>query len=131
MRHVLDASAAIRIVLGDADRAPLVAALQTSEFVMAPSLFHSEVSNTLWKYVRAGLLDAAGAQARYRDAVDLVDHFEADADLAVAALAAASTHHHPVYDLIYLVLARRHGCDLITADRKLLALWNAGAGALT
>ena len=86
---------------------------------MAPTLFHSEMANTLWKYVRAGMLDKEAAMARYEEAIGLVDTFTPDADLLPEALLAAA---HPVYDLLYLTLARRHGGSLLTVDRKLAAL---------
>jgi len=89
---------------------------------LAPSLFHSEVGNTLWKYVRAGPLDRRAATERYEEAAGLVNSFLPDKELVTKALAAAVRHGHPLYDLLYVILARRHDCKLITEDRKLAAL---------
>ncbi len=44
-----------------------------------------------------------------------------DADLARTALAIAIELDHPVYDCIYLALARRRGAPLVTLDRRLTA----------
>lgn len=122
MRVVLDASAAANVVLRT-ERAPsIIAHLERSALVIAPMLFHSEIANTLWKYARAGALEKEVALERYEEAAGLVDAFEADEHLATEALSAAIRHGHPVYGLLYVVLARRYGCKLLTEDRKLAAL---------
>ena len=55
-------------------------------------------------------------------AVDLVDHIEPDRTLLPEALALATHLDHPVYDCLYLVLARREVALLLSADRRLLEL---------
>ncbi|MDL1952047.1 type II toxin-antitoxin system VapC family toxin, partial [Acidobacteria bacterium ACD] len=45
-----------------------------------------------------------------------------DHELAVEALSEASRYGHPVYDLLYAVLARREGCKVLTFDRRLTSL---------
>jgi len=122
MRAVLDASAAVNVVLRT-ERAPLlIERLERSALVIAPTLFHGEVANMLWKYVRAGVLDRDTALTRYEEATGLVDSFEPDEHLTTEALSTAVLHGHPVYDLLYVVLARRYGCKVLTEDRKLVAL---------
>lgn len=122
MRTVLDASAAANIILRT-DLAPaLIEKLKQSHLVIAPTLFHSEIANTLWKYVRFGELDKDTALARYAEAIGLVDIFEADEQLATEALSAAIRYNHPVYDTLYAILARRHSCTVLTVDKKLIAL---------
>lgn len=122
MRVVLDASAAVKLVMRTERAAAIIAYLERSSLVLAPSLFHSEVGNTLWKYVRAGALDRHAATERYEEAVCVVDSFVPDEELLTEALSAAVRHDHPVYDLLYVILARRYDCRLITEDRKLAAL---------
>jgi predicted nucleic acid-binding protein len=122
MRLVLDASAAVHVVMRTDQAAGLIGALEGGEIVLAPSLFHSEVSNTLWKYVRAGVIDKQTALTRLEEARGLVDTFELDEQLATEALSQAILHDHPVYDLLYVVLAMRFGARLLSADGKLLKL---------
>jgi len=122
MRIVLDASAAANIILRT-DLAPaLIERLGQGQLVIAPSLFHSEIANTLWKYVRCGDLSKDTALARYAEAIGLVDAFEADEALATEALSAVIRYNHPVYDLLYVILARRHGCRVLTVDKRLINL---------
>ncbi len=90
--------------------------------VTAPSVFSSEVANALWKYVQAGTIPIETAIGRYEEAVSLVDDFTPDTELVTEALAEAARRGHPVYDLLYAVLARRHGCAIVTLDKRLKAL---------
>jgi predicted nucleic acid-binding protein len=80
------------------------------------------VANTLWKYARAGHLSPALATARLNDALALIDRFEEDQMLAIEALAEAIRNQHPVYDLVYISLARRLGAVLLTVDKRLADL---------
>lgn len=122
MRLVLDTSAAANIVLGTAEGLRLATVLDQADWVIAPSLFHSEMGNTLWKSVRFGSLAQDTALALYEDAVALVDEFVADQSLIIQSIAAAVRHQHPVYDMIFVTLAQRYGCRLLTTDQRLQAL---------
>ena len=122
MRTVLDASAAANVVLRTRLALSLIEKLGRSELVIAPTIFHSEIANTLWKYARAGELSKDAALVCYEEAIGLVDAFEADETLTTEALSTAIRYSHSVYDLLYLILARRHGCKVLTVDNKLLAL---------
>jgi predicted nucleic acid-binding protein len=122
MRAVLDASAAVNVVMRTARSADFIESLENSQLVVAPALFHGEVANTLWKYVRAGLLDRQTAHTRLEEACGLVDAFEPDEALVAEALSLAIVHDHPVYDLLYIVTALRYGARLLSADARLLKL---------
>lgn len=50
---------------------------------------------------------------------DLVDDWTPIHPLAPAALEIAAVHEHPVYDMLYAILARRLGATVVTRDRKL------------
>ena len=56
------------------------------------------------------------------EALDLVDLLVPDRDLVEEALVAAARYRHPVYDLLYAVLARRHGAAVRTLDERLRSL---------
>lgn len=119
MRVVLDASAAVRIVLGSEQAPPLLQALDDATIVIAPGLFVAEVANALWKYHRAGHLSLNDTLERYQEAAGLIDESMPDRDLADEALAEACRWGHPVYDLLYAVLARRVGGCVLTLDDRL------------
>ena len=97
-------------------------ALASADLVLAPELMLTEVANALWRLQRAGQLEGAGLQQRLERAVALVDHIEPDRTLQAEALALATHLDHPVYDCLYLVLARQEVAALLRADQRLLKL---------
>ncbi|MBD2551390.1 type II toxin-antitoxin system VapC family toxin [Microcystis elabens FACHB-917] len=119
---VLDASAAVRLTLGDAAASGPVESIRTATLVLAPELMLTEVANTLWKLQRADQLAGLNPQQLLLDARELVDRVEPDRHLQAEALALACHMNHPVYDCLYLALARREAATLVSADRRLNAL---------
>lgn len=120
--YVLDASAAIRVITGDPVASQWLDPLEHAPLVLAPELMLSEVANTLWTLQRSGNLNRLDPQALLVDARDLVDQIEPDRHLQVEALALACHLDHPVYDCLYLALARREAALLLTADQRLQRL---------
>ena len=120
--RVLDASAVVRIIEGSPQTAAFQQAVLDAELVLAPELMLTEVSNALWRLQRAGQLQVEGLQQCLSRGAALVDHIEPDRHLQVEALALACHLDHPVYDCLYLALARREAAVLLTADEKLMAL---------
>src|SRR5664280_2252658 len=108
MITVLDASAAVAIAMNLPESAKFQSNIGSSDIIIAPDLFVAEVSNSLWKYVKAGVLDLEQGDCALERAVGLVDTFEPSLVLYREAYALSVDHLHPVYDALYLVLARRH-----------------------
>lgn len=119
---VLDASAAVRLILGDPTASELADQIGDAPLVLAPELMLTEVANALWKLARSDQLKGLDPQLLLADARDLVDRVEPDRQLQVEALALACHLNHPVYDCLYLALARREAATLISSDRRLVAL---------
>lgn len=99
-----------------------LAQIEHAPMVLAPELMLSEVANTLWKLHRTDNLGGLDPQGLLADARDLVDQIEPDRHLQVEALALACHLNHPVYDCLYLALARREAAQLLTADQRLQKL---------
>jgi predicted nucleic acid-binding protein len=118
-RIVLDASAALEAVLLGPRAEAIADALEQASVVLVPGVFHSEVANALWKYVRVETLELQEAVGRFETATSLTDRTVPDADLAEEALVAAASTDHPVYDMLYAVLARRFGCTVCTLVTRL------------
>jgi len=121
-RVVLDASAALRVVLASPGIEEALETLERASLVLAPSLFASETANALWKLGSKGLLPPEALAERWEMAMALPTRLCPYHELAVEALSEASRHGHPVYDLLYAVLARREGCRVLTFDRRLISL---------
>ncbi len=122
MITVLDASAAVAIAMNLPESTRFQPQIETSDLVIAPDLFVAEVSNAIWKYVKAGVIDSEQGDRVLERAVGLVDQFEPGLALYREAYALSVDHLHPVYDAFYLILARRHNGVLATLDRRLADL---------
>lgn len=119
---VLDASAAVRLICHDPLAAGWAQQLTEASLVLAPDLMLTEVANALWKLQRSNNLAGIDPQQLLVVARDLVDQVEPDRELQVEALALACHFDHPVYDCLYLALARREAARILTADRRLQRL---------
>lgn len=120
-RAVLDASAALHVVRGLPAAVHLLDLLADTAQVLAPDLYSCEVANALWKYVTYESMPPEEAGELLHEARNLVDSKVPNDELAEEALVAATTYGHPAYDMLYAVLARRHGAPVLTMDRRLVA----------
>jgi predicted nucleic acid-binding protein len=122
VKVVLDASAALAAVLGQPSAAAVLDVLADAAVVIAPELFSAEVTSGLWKYVAAGQLTVDTAAERLAEALKLVDQYHPMSGLAQEVLREASARRHSVYDVCYVVLARREGAAVVTIDGRLRKL---------
>ena len=116
---VCDASAMIRMVLGDSMGRALSDALDFEDRICAPDLFAFEVTNVFWKYAQVEELTLEQAQELLRVALEAVDLYVPAGDLFEEVLPESVRLGHAAYDVFYLVLARRLGATLATCDRRL------------
>jgi len=72
---VLDASAAVEIVLNKADSHRFKELLMQSELVLAPDTFPSEITNTFWKYALYSGLPGEKCEKGIDYCIDLVDDY--------------------------------------------------------
>lgn len=119
MAVVLDASAATQIAMGSESGLALQSFFLYDEEVFAPDFLQLECANAFWKYVRAGELTMQEAQDYFNDSKALVTRFIRQNDLMSEVLLESARLKHPVYDVVYLVLARRLCATLATLDRRL------------
>ena len=122
MKVVLDASASVELVM-NLDRATEIEnVLSRADTVIAPDIYISEIANIFWKYVSFYKLDYEYCLESLDNALQLIDNLYETKDLVVEAFAESYKRKHPVYDLMYMVLARRTGSLLLTIDGKLKEL---------
>ncbi len=122
MMIVMDASAAVDFVLHPLERDDVTQCLSDADWVQAPTLFVSEVANVFWKYHAFNKLPLEQAEQCMELALELPDSLADDRELYIEAFAMACRTGHPVYDMLYLVLARRNNALLLTRDRTLKRL---------
>ncbi|HIT45360.1 MAG TPA: type II toxin-antitoxin system VapC family toxin [Candidatus Aphodovivens excrementavium] len=119
---VLDCSAAVEIARETDMGRGFAGLILQGETIIASDLFRAEVRNTMWKYVRAGMMPEEEARGTIEDALALVDEFVPLSENANEAFAEAVRQNHSVYDMFYLTLVRRNDATLFSADKKLAAL---------
>lgn len=115
---VVDASVVVKWFLPEAlTEAALRVAGRDYEFV-APDLLGAEVISALWKRQRRGELDGAEAAAIVEDFRRIAIVTLPLTPLLPSAFAIAAAAGHSPYDCLYLALAEREDCRLVTADRR-------------
>ena len=119
MIAILDVNAAIEILLQKNNKDKFGKELRLAKWVIAPDLYIPEISNVLWKYHIAGALNHADCIQTVEDGIGLIDDFIDSRDLWKESLSESIKNSHPVYDMLYAVLARRNDGTLITNDRQL------------
>ena len=117
MTLVVDASVVAQWVLQQEGSARATA-LRSEERLIAPSLVAAEVGNAIWKAVRRGDVTRDDALAAIESALLPLDELTPSDDLRLRALAMAIDLDHPVYDCLYLALAEREQCAVVTADQR-------------
>ena len=120
MITVLDASAAIEIVMGRKSGNKLSKYVLEADWVIAPTLFISEVTNTIWKYQKLADFPYRSCEKALEQALALPDDFVNELDLYREVFKLSCTLNHPVYDMFYLVIARRNSGTLLTLDKQLI-----------
>jgi predicted nucleic acid-binding protein len=114
---VVDASALAAVLFGESQQHDIVERLHGADLI-APVLIAFEVASTCLKKIRAtpdrrdALLEAFALRNSVRIQLVDVDHAVV---IELAERTGLST-----YDASYLYLARRHGAELVSLDRRLL-----------
>jgi predicted nucleic acid-binding protein len=122
MKYVLDASVGIKWVMNEVDSAE--ARQLRDDFrnqvheLIAPDSFPLEAAHALTKAGRRGIVTDA-TQLWVELMVDSPQFFPS-VPLLLRALGIARQAGIGVYDCLYVALAEREGCELVTADARLI-----------
>jgi predicted nucleic acid-binding protein len=116
VRLVLDASAAIEIVLNRAKASQFARVVEEADEVLAPELLVPEVVNVIWKYHQFESLDLDTCDRALEEGLGLIDTLAPCRELYREAFLLARTTRRPAYDMFYLALARREDAAFLTLD---------------
>jgi predicted nucleic acid-binding protein len=122
MKIILDTSAAIEVVLGRSYSKQIIERLSNADWVIAPDVYIAEVTNVFWKYYQFGDLSIESCKKGIENALSIVDDIISSKELHQEAFALSCLGKQPVYDTLFLVLARRNNGILLTLDKKLSKL---------
>ncbi len=124
MKYVLDASTAIRWVTTSPTSAKALKLRdefsQSIHQLIAPSLFPAEVASALTKMERQKIIPVGRARILLDDIMRTPPALMPYGPLLNAATDISSKTRSGVLDCLYVRLAEREQCDLITADDKLV-----------
>ncbi len=115
---VVDASVAVKWFLREVHAEAAMRILDPNHELIAPDLIWAEFGNVLWKRRRRGEITLATARAILLDFKRYPIATMPVAPLIEAALEIADGLRQSVYDSLYLALAERRECRLVTADRR-------------
>ena len=116
---VLDASAAIEIALNNARSEKYRSLLKESDLVIAPDTFPSEITNVFWKYAHFSKMPAEQCDKGIAYCLDLIDDYIQTRAICREVFAESIKKEHSSYDIIYLIVARRHNAAILSRDRKM------------
>jgi predicted nucleic acid-binding protein len=116
---VVDASAAIEMALNLESADLFRSVIERADIVIAPDTYPSEICNVFWKYRTYNDLDSIKCEKGIDYCIDLIDDYIETKFLCREVFGESIKNNHPVYDVFYLVLARRHNAMLITKDKKM------------
>jgi predicted nucleic acid-binding protein len=124
MKYVLDASVALKWVLTEPDSAKAIslrdAFRKAVHELLAPDVFPIEVAHALTRAERRGLIKPPQATRLLTDLLSTPIPLHPYRPLLPRAVAISSALRCGVYDGLYVALAGREGCELVTADAKLV-----------
>ena len=124
MRQVIDSSVAFKWVVPEADTDK--ALVLRDDFgkrvrdLLAPDVFPVEVAHALTRAERQGRVAVAKGGLLLADILTTLPVLDPSLPLLMRACEISSQARIGVYDCLYVALAEREGCELITADDKLV-----------
>ena len=89
--------------------------------LVAPDVFHVEIAHALTRAERQGRLAPPDAWRLWRVIMADCPLLIPTVFLMPRAIALSSQARVGIYDCLYVAVAEHEGCDLVTADKKLIA----------
>jgi predicted nucleic acid-binding protein len=117
---VVDASVATKWILPEVGSDAALAILDSAEELAAPQLVAVEVASAIVKALRSGRIQEATAETYLDDWDETLRGLQLSPDWVdlKRAIEIGLRTHHLVQDCLYLALAERLECPLVTADRR-------------
>ena len=128
-RFVVDASVAVKWLVPESHADAARRILNPNNELLAPDLIWAEVGNVIWKKWRRGEVPGHAAGDLLQDFHRYPVQTFASQALMTTAWDVAERYSRSFYDSLYLALAARAECPLVTADLKLYNRLKTGAFA--
>jgi predicted nucleic acid-binding protein len=121
MPLVVDASVAVKFLVREPGNDEARRLLMIPDPLIAPDWILAEAASAFWNKVKRSELLAIHAERHLSDLPRFFETLFASADLVTEAFQLSIRLRHPVYDCLYLALAVREDCRLVTADTEFAA----------
>jgi len=118
-RYVVDASVVVKWFVPEIHAEAARNLLREGFALSSPDLVRAEVGNVLWKKWRRDQLSSEVVEEVLRDLESFALEIETSGPLLGTAWDVAQRFDRSFYDGLYVALAVRAGCPLVTADRRL------------
>jgi predicted nucleic acid-binding protein len=118
MERIVDASAAIALIVESQHTAAATKIFSTGAELAAPDIIIAETANGIWNYRRSHALSAETVE-RFLERLSARVVITPSSSLVRQAFAISIELDHPAYDAFYLALALRKGARVATFDERL------------
>lgn len=115
---VIDASVLVKVLTGEFGGEAALESVSVERDRIAPDWVQLEVASAIAKKVNTGELRRVGAEAALRKLSEVVTEVVPSLELIDRAFELSLVLKHAIYDCLYLALAERLQCILVTADAK-------------
>lgn len=117
-KYVVDANVAIKWILPEI-YSNLALRLRNPNYqLLVPDFFFPEITNIFWKRVKKGEMTLQEARRDLRVMQGIPLQISPSFPLMSQALDIATRVDQAVYDCVYLTLAIKHNCQMVTADQR-------------
>ena len=124
MKYVIDSSVSFKWVVpeSDSNKADRLrdAFRNAVHELVAPDVFSLELAHALTRAERQGRIPVGQAAVLWADVMTAPPRLFPCGALTPRAIAISSAVRIGVYDCLYVALAEREGCELVTADDRLV-----------
>jgi len=125
-RYVVDASVMVKWFVPEVHAEAARGLLHEGFSLSSPDLVRAEIGNVLWKKWRRDELSAEAVEGVLSDLESFTLTIETSEPLVEAAWNVARLYDRSFYDGLYVALAVKNDCALVTADRKSYNALNDG-----
>lgn len=124
MKYVLDSSVAFKWAVPETDSDKAIRLRDNfrvaADELLAPDILLPELGHSLTRAERQKRIPVGSALTLLADVLSTAPHLHATGPLLLRACELSSKERVGMYDCLYVALAEHEGCELVTADNRLV-----------
>ena len=119
MIAVIDVCGVVEILLQKEKAGKFSEVLRNVTHIITPDLYVSELTNTFWKLYTAKIQTKDKCIQLIKDGIEFINKFIDSKNIWEEAFFEGINNNHSIYDMLYMVSARRNNAVLVTNDSQL------------